>query len=52
MTAKKLINGERVVTEGGLEVNIGRGIFSGTSGGNGIFMGSNEGSGIFLGPRR
>jgi len=49
---KKLINGERVVTKGGLEVNIGHGIFLGPSGGNGIFMGSSEGNGIFLGPRR
>ena len=49
---KKLANGERVVTKGGLEVNFGRGIFLGPSGGNGIFMGSNEGNGIFLGPQR
>jgi hypothetical protein len=51
---KKLINGERVVTKGGLEVNIGHGIFLGPSGGSGsgIFMGSSEGNGIFLGPKR
>ena len=46
---KKLINGERVVTKGGLEINIGHGIFLGPSGGNGIFMGSSEGNGIFMG---
>jgi len=57
---KKLANGERVVTKGGLEINIGHGIFMGPSGGNGIFMGAAQaggggppgGNGIFLGPGR
>ena len=46
---KKLANGERVVTKGGLEINFGHGIFMGPRGGNGIFMGhAQAGGGVEL----